>query len=368
MDGLEVKVSVNSILEVFEKDLYKGCKNKKKLYAVERNKVRNINYIYNVLVSGDYNMNTYNIFLIKYPKYRIVMSLKMNDKIINHYITKHCLIPKLSKYLDDGNITTRKNMGTDYGVKLIKKYIELNKKYGEFYILKIDISKFFYNIDHNILKSMLVDLDKIEYKLISTIIDSTNSSYINECINNLKNNELLYANRVSELKEIPIYKEGKGLPIGNLSSQMLGIFYTHKLDHYIMHNLGIKYFVKYMDDYVLIHHNKEYLKYVLNVIEDKLKSEYKLNINKKKTKIYSSKEGFEFLGYRFKVKNNKTIISVNNKTYSRIKKKVKCNMKNYSNNNLLYNYSSINNYYNSFKYSKSLKLKRYINRFFCENS
>ena len=292
------------------------------------------------------------------------MSLKMNDKIINHYITKHCLIPKLSKYLDNRNIATRKNMGTDYGIKLIKKYIELNKKYNEFYILKIDISKFFYNIDHNILKSMLVDLDEIEYKLISTIIDSTNSSYINEKINDLKNNELLYTNRIKEVLDIPNYKEGKGLPIGNLSSQMLGIFYTYKLDHYIGHNLGIKYFLKYMDDYVLIHHNKEYLKYVLSVIEEKLRCEYKLNINKKKTMIYSSKEGFEFLGYRFKVENDKTIISVNNKTYSRIKKRVKYNIKNYSNNNLLYNYSSISNYYNSFKYSKSLKLKRYINNTF----
>ena len=357
MDGLEVKVSVNNILEVFEKDLYKGCKNKKKLYVFERNKVRNINYIYNVLVSGNYKMNTYNIFLIKHPKYRIVMSLKMNDKIINHYITKHCLIPKLSKYLDDRNIATRKNMGTDYGVKLIKKYIELNKKYNEFYILKIDISKFFYNIDHNILKSMLYDLDEIEYKLISTIIDSTNSSYINERINSLKNQELLYTNRVSEVKDIPNYKEGKGLPIGNLSSQTLGIFYTHKLDHYIGHNLGIKYFVKYMDDYVLIHHNKEYLKYVLGVIEEKLMREYKLNINKKKTRIYSIMEGFEFLGYRFKVENNKTIISVNNKTYNSIKKRIRYVNKN---NNYLFLFSSLNNYYNSFKYCNNSKIRRYL--------
>jgi len=363
MDGLEVKVSVNNILEVFEKDLYKGCSNKKKLYVFERNKVRNINYIYNVLISGEYNMNTYNIFLIKYPKYRIVMSLKMNDKIISHYITKYCLIPKLSKYLNNRNIATRKNMGTDYGIKSIKKYIELNKKYKEFYILKIDISKYFYNIDHDVLKSMLDDLNEIEYKLISTIIDSTNSSYINSKINKLKDNELLYTNRVSELKEIPNYKYGKGLPIGNMTSQFLAIYYLNKLDHYIVHNLGLKYICRYMDDYVLIHYNKEYLKYVLGVIEEKLKSEYKLNINKKKTRIYSSREGFEFLGYGFKVEDNKTIISVNNKTYSRIKKRVKYNINNYSNNNLLYNYSSFNNYYNSFKYNKSLKLKRYINKF-----
>ena len=117
-----------------------------------------------------------------------------------------------------------------------------------------------------------------------------------------------------------------------------------------------------------LHHNKEYLNNCLNIIENKLLNEYKLNINKNKSKIYNIKDGFEFLGYKFKVINNKTIISINNKTYSRIKKILKYNMNNYNNNNLLYNYSSINNYYNSFKYSKSLKIKRYINNIICIKS
>ena len=288
------------------------------------------------------------------------MSLKMNDKIINHYITKHCLIPKLSKYLDNRNIATRKDMGTDYGINLIKKYIELNKKYKEFYILKIYISKYFYNINHNILKSMLTDLADIEYKLISTIIDSTNSSYINECINNLKETELLYTNRVSEVKDIPNYKYGKGLPIGNMTSQFLAIYYLNKLDYYIIHNLGLKYTCRYMDDYVIIHNDKEYLNECLSIVESKLLNEYNLSINKKKCRIYNIKEGFEFLGYKFKVENNKTIISINNKTHYRIKKIVKYNMKNYSNNNLLYYYSSFNNYYHSFKYCNNSKIRRYL--------
>ena len=352
-----MKVSVNKILDVFDKDLYKGCSNKKKLYVFEKYKASNINYIYNVLISGEYNMNTYNIFLIKYPKYRIVMSLKMKDKIINHYITKHSLMPKLTKYLDDRNIATRKNMGSDYGIKLIKKYIELNKKYDEFYILKIDISKYFYNIDHNILKSMLTDLDEIEYKLICTIIDSTNSSYINSKINLLKNNELLYTNRMSEVSEIPNYKYGKGLPIGNMTSQFLAIYYLSALDHYIIHNLKLKYMIRYMDDYVIIHKDKDYLNKCLSIIESKLLNEYKLSINNKKSRIYSIKDGFEFLGYKFKVENNKTIISVNNKTYSSIKKKIKFNNKS---DKYLFLYSSFNNYYNSFKYCNNSKIRRFL--------
>lgn len=359
-----MKVNVNNILNVFEKDLYNGCSNKKKIYNFEKYKMISINDIIYILKTGKYRMNKYNIFMIKYPKYRIVMSLKMKDKIINHYITKYCLIPKLTKYLDDRNIATRKNMGTDYGVKLVKKYIELNKKYNEFYVLKIDISKYFYNIDHNVLKRMLSGLDEKEYKIICNIIDSTNASYINEKINMLKERELLYTNRKKEVLEIPEYKTGKGLPIGNMTSQFLAIYYLSGLDHYIVHNLGLKYTTRYMDDYVIIHYDKKYLEKCLNIIESKLLNEYKLNINKKKSEIYNIKDGFEFLGYKFKVVNNKTIVLINNKTYCRIKKVIKYNISKYSNYNLLKFYSSINNYYNGFKYSKSLKLKRYINRLF----
>ena len=137
-------------------------------------------------------------------------------------------------------------MGTDYGIKLVKKYIELNKKYKEFYILKLDISKYFYSIDHDILKSMLNDLDNSEYELVCKIIDSTNQTYINDEINRLKNKELKFTNR-KKVMEIPNYNYGKGLPIGNMTSQFLAIYYLNRLDHYIVHRLGLKYMVRYMD-------------------------------------------------------------------------------------------------------------------------
>lgn len=362
MDGLEMKVKIDDLINVFEKDLYKGCSNKNKLYKFERNKMSNIIDITNTLINGNCVMNNYNIFLIKYPKYRIVMSLKMKDKIINHYITKYSLLPKLEHFLIDRNIATRSGKGTDYGIKLIKKDIESFKKYDEFYVLKIDISKYFYNIDHNILKNMLKILDKSEFDLLCKIIDSTNNKYINNTIKKIINKELKYSNRKEELLSIPIYKNKKGLPIGNMTSQFLAIYYLYKLDYFIIHTLGIKHMIRYMDDYVLIHNDKEYLNKCLDIIKYKLRNEYKLEINNKKTKIYSSKEGFSFLGYTYKVVNKKTIIKIDKNTFNRVKKKIQLVNKNYTNNKLLFSYSSINNYYNSFKYNNSLKVKRYINR------
>ena len=352
----------NDLKCVYEDYIAKGCNNKKKIYMFEKYKMSNINNINDKLL--DYKVSGYNIFLIKYPKYRIVMSLGMYDKVINHYITLKYLIPNLTKYLDDRNIATRKGYGTDYGIKLIKKYIEKNKKYGKFYILKLDISKYFYNIDHDILKSMLKGrLDDFSYNIICKIMDSTNELYINEKIIKLKNNELKYNYRIKEIKDIPLYVAGKGLPIGNMTSQFLAIYYLYKLDHYIVHNLRIKYMVRYMDDYILIHNDKEYLKSSLIKISEKLEKEYKLKLNKNKCKIYDISDGFNFLGYKFKVVNNKTIVKISKSTIFRIRKRIKYIIKNYDNKNYGYIYSQITNYYNSFKYSKSLGLKRVINCF-----
>ena len=358
MGGLEVIVNVHNILNVYEKYIYKGCGNKRKLYNFERYKMRNINLVYNVLLSDSYKIGRYNIFLIKYPKYRIVMSLNMNDKIINHYITIYALIPKLERYLDNRNIATRIGMGCDYGIKLLKRYIEKNKKYGKFYILKLDIKKYFYNIDHDILKNMIKDkLDKSEYNILCNIIDSTNDNYINDKINKLKNIELLYTERVKEVIDIPNYKYNKGLPIGNMTSQFFAIYYLNSLDHYIVHNLKIKYMIRYMDDYVLIHNDKNYLKLCKTIIEKKLNDEYKLELNLNKSKIYNSYDGFDFLGCKFIINNNRTIIKVSNRTFNNIKKRIRiCDKSDFKKF-----YSTMNNYYYSFKYCSSLCIKRYIN-------
>ena len=123
----------------------------------------------------------YNIFLIKDPKYRVIMSQNIYDKVINHYIAKYILDSKLSKYLDNRNVATRKNMGSSYGIDLLLKYIEkLKRKNQVFYILKLDISKYFYSIDHNVLKSLLKDkLTNEEYNFLDIIISSTNEEYVN---------------------------------------------------------------------------------------------------------------------------------------------------------------------------------------------
>lgn len=139
-------IEINNILAIYKDVIKKKTKNKERIY-----KMMNIEKVYNELNNINYDGGYYNIFLIN----RIIMSLNIKDKLINHYVTTYFLYPNLEKRLIDRNVATRKNKGRDYAIKHIKKDIEVLKKKKEFYILKLDIAKYFYSIDHNKLKDML---------------------------------------------------------------------------------------------------------------------------------------------------------------------------------------------------------------------
>ena len=130
------------------------------------------------------------------------------------------------------------------------------------------------------------------------IIDSTNMEYVNDTINKLKSNKIKRSsdiNIIKEIESIPLYKKGKGLPIGNMTSQFLAIYYLNELDHFIKEELGIKYYIRYMDDRLILSTDKNYLFYCLNLKEiEKIIFKYKLNLNKK-TRINYIKNGIEFL-------------------------------------------------------------------------
>lgn len=343
---------LEELIYIYESSIKKNVRNKKKLFEFEKYKMEYFAYILELINSGNYDGGRYNIFLIYEPKIRLIMSENICDKIINHYIARFILEVKLTKYLSNCNVATRKNMGLDYGIKLLKKNIEKNKKYGDFYFLKIDISKYFYSIDHNILKNLLIDkLTNEEYKLVSSVIDSTNKEYIN--------------NKISTLGVDIRYSYGKGLPIGNMTSQFLAIFYLYKLHHYIINNLHINSLVVYMDDYLLIHPDRNYLKYCLDKIEDILCKDYLLNVSKNKTYIKSMKEGVNFLGYNIKVVNNKTIINISKSSKVKIKKNVKKIKYLQDNKKISFDksFTSINVIKNSFKFCKDKTIENIINKY-----
>lgn len=322
-------VNIKKIQKMYNSRVKLNTKNKIKIEKFENNYVSNMIYIKNILKNKKYIPGKYNIFIIKEPKLRLIMSQNIIDKIINHMVSEYFLVNIFDKVLIDENIATRKNKGTHYGIKLLKKYLnELKNK--DFYILKFDISKYFFNIDHNISKELIRTKikDKDVLKILDDIIDSTDANYINENIEKEKNKEIIKIKNkinsdilIKEINELPIYKKGKGLPIGNMSSQVIAILYLNELDHFIKEKLKIKYYQRYMDDGVILHESEEYLEYCLKEIT-KILDRYELKLNKK-TKIINIKQGFEFLGFKYYIKNNKVIMKVKNQTKRRFKRKMK---------------------------------------------
>ncbi len=363
-----MKVSYQKVLDLFNDEIKKNTKNKRKIYRFERYLSINITKVCYILNNNLYNSMRYNIFMIKYPKYRIIMSLNIKDKLINHYVARYVLMPNLERYLDIRNAATRKDMGRDYALDLLKKYLEKFKNKKHCYVLKLDISKYFYSIDHEILKNMIRDkINAEEFSLMETIIDSTNYPYINKQIDKLKSLELENAvERIDEIKSIPKYEKGKGLPIGNMTSQFLAIYYLNELDHKIVHDFHLKYYLRYMDDFVILCDDLKYLKEKQKEIIDILSNEYKLNVNMKKTSIVNIKEGFTFCGYRFRIIDGKTVINVSSDTRRRVKKRIKEVRYLYDRGKISLQsaFSSISTYEYGFKYGSKRKMQRLVEKYF----
>ena len=288
---------LNNIINVYNK-IKCNTKNKYKIEQFEDYFCINIVNIYNVLKYNKYEVGKYNLFIIYEPKQRLILNQDIFNKIVNHLVGNE-LINILEKSLIDSNVAVRINKGTSYGIKLVKKYIK-NLNYN-YYCLKIDIKKYFYSINHNILKDLLNKKikDNLFLDILYKIIDSTDSDYIFE-----------YA-----IKHNIILKKGYGLPIGNLTSQILGIFYLNDLDHYIKEELKIKYYIRYVDDMVLFYKDKNYLKYCLDKIIIYLK-EYDLELN---NKTIITKNSLCFLGYRFYNKKIKILSKNRRKIYKKLR-------------------------------------------------
>ena len=348
---MDLKINYQTILnyEKIKYVYYKICcntKHKMKLIIFECNKFANFVKIYTSLKEFNYRHGKYNIFLIKYPKYRIIMSENLYDKIVNHLVSMYVLSPLIEPHLLDVNIATRKDKGLDAGIDYIKHTLNLiRNEYDDYYVLKCDIKKFFYNIDHDVLMKKLERIlkDKDLLNLIRNIISSTNYDYVNKSINILIRNEKQRLNNngsdgkskekiIKKLDNIPLYQKNKGLPIGNMTSQILAIFYLNDLDHYIKEVLHIKYYIRYMDDFLLFHKDKKYLKYCENRIKEEL-LKLKLTLNDK-TEIIKLSNGLLFLGYRFINKNNRTYILMNKSMRRKLRKRYKKD-----GDNILYKYN-----------------------------
>lgn len=240
------------------------------------------------LRSKTYRVSEYTEFKVYEPKERIIQTTSFKDKVIQHCLCDNVIMPRLQHVFLNDNCAGQKGKGTLFGLERLGEQMQqFFGKYGcNGYILKCDITKFFYNISHAQLK------DIVEYHfgydpdvcwLCNLFIDST---------------------------------EGKGIPLGNQINQGFALLYLDGMDKLIKYELGIDYYGRYMDDFYLIHPSKAYLKYCLEVITAYLET-LDLTLNSK-TQIFPFKNGVSYLGFH-------TYITSGGKAIRRLKNQNKRN-------------------------------------------
>lgn len=355
-------ISYSNILFVFN-NVKNRCHNKNKLMKFIRFKNCYLYDILEKLRNNSYSFSNYHIFLIHEKKYRIIMSETISDKIVNQLVGYFILLPSF-KCLIDSNIATRKGRGSSYGYRLFEKYVNDIGTNKNIYVLRIDIKKYFYNISHVILLSMLERRikDKKAINILKKIIDLTDYDYVNDNIKKLIDKEIGRVNSlnisirekdklINELKSIPLYRKGYGLSIGCLTNQLMAIFYLNDIDHIIKEELNCSRYIRYMDDLYLISDDKGYLECCFDRINDEL-NRIELNINNK-SGIYRLKEGVSFLGYTYTLTSNKLLVRYDNNTIRRIDKKLKYLFDN-----------DFNSYYSSISSYKGYFIRCNTNLFF----
>jgi retron-type reverse transcriptase len=232
----------------------------------------NILELHQKLKSKTYKHGGYQSFKINDPKVRDIHKASVSDRLLHHAIYRIIYSFFDRKFIYD-SYSCRVDKGTHRAINRFRDFAWIVSKNNTrtCWVLKCDIRKFFANIDHKILMEILAkyikDLDALW--LLGQIIDSFNSK-----------------DRVEV-----------GLPLGNLTSQLLVNIYMNKFDHFIKRELKIKYYIRYADDFVILSENKNYLENLLIKIGNFLDKKLKLTLHPDKVYIKTFASGVDFLGW-----------------------------------------------------------------------
>jgi len=253
-----------------------GKRDRVEVQDFEQDLEGNLIQLQNELIWGTYQTGRYRTFVVHEPKERIISALPFRDRVVQHALV--AVIEPLweVRFIAD-NYACRPGRGTHRGADRAEAMLRyVKRKHGRAFVLKGDVAKYFPSIDHDILKSLFAKRIRCKrtLKLLNNIIDS--------------------ANQVNE-------RFGVGVPIGNLVSQLAANVYLHELDIFAKHILRERFYVRYMDDFVVAHHDKARLHKVRHQIDAFLFSRLRLQTNSK-TQVFPVDlmpgRSLDFLGYK----------------------------------------------------------------------
>ena len=246
------------------------------------------------LENGSYTKHKPRFFTITEPKVREIMSIHFRDRIYIRSLNDNALYPQIIKPLIYDNFACQKNKGTLKARERLRDFLrKFYRKYKtDGYVLVCDIKGYYPNMNRQFVKEMI-------------------SGYVGDALNDLVQAEIDY------------HPGDIGFNPGEQTIQNIGIVALNRLDHYIKERLHIKYYIRYMDDFILIHKDKEYLEYCLEEIKHILEMQY-MKLNPTKTTIFPIDHKISFLGYEYYLKNTgKVIALVKPQNIKHAKRKIK---------------------------------------------
>ncbi len=231
----------------------------------------NILQLHNELANFTYVHGNYEAFNISDPKPRNIHKATVRDRVLHHAIYRK-LYPFFDRVFISNSYSCRNDKGTHKAINCFRKFCLVVGKNNTktVWILKCDIRKFFASIDHNILLGILASHipDKDILWLLNAVVDSFN-----------------------------FQDNGKGLPLGNLTSQLFCNVYMNELDQFVKHKLKAKYYIRYADDFVFLSSDKNWLEGIVKEIADFLECRLQLRLHPNKVHIKSLASGVDFLGW-----------------------------------------------------------------------
>ncbi len=272
-------VSLENLLQAHYR-AKRGKSYKPEVFRFSKNLFENLKALQQEILTGSVSVGDYHYFTIYDPKERKICAASYPERVLHHALMGVC-DPYFEAYQISDSYATRKGKGT---FKAIDKAWAFQKKYAFF--LKLDIRKYFDSIDHFILMSLLGKRFKDPNLLV--LFERILHSYHTE--------------------------SGKGLPIGNLTSQYFANYYLGLLDHWLKEIHRVKAYVRYMDDFVVWHDDKYWLQTLAKEITLFLHSHLALTL--KTCYVAGTKRGLPFLGFRL-FPNKKILSARSKKRYAR---------------------------------------------------
>lgn len=305
----------------------------------------NLIQIQNELIYKTYKVGRYREFFVYEPKKRLIMALPFKDRVVQWAIYRQ-LNPIFDKQFIYDSYACRVGKGTHKAADRLQYWLrQVARKPTKYYYLKLDITKYFYRINHQILMEILqkkIDDPDLIW-LLDTIINCEDTKFGLPL--DTDPGECAPEDRLADV----------GMPIGNLTSQMFANLYLNEVDQYAKHELRLHYYIRYMDDIIILHYDKKYLHAIKDDIERFLNDNLALQLNGK-TAIRPISCGIEFVGFRIWPTHRK----LKKKTALKMKHRLKYLQKAYARGEIGFDEvnASMQSYFGLLKHCNSYNLRK----------